>query len=227
MSEKQNILVLDDDTIITNLLQTILEMANYNVVVFNNPEKALDYFLENQNYFQLAIVDFQMPKMNGIDFVKKMRTKNQQLPIMMLTAYSNPYLINNAADLNISEYIIKPFKDIKSFTASVRKNIGQENIENKMQNLYQQFVDILELVVKDQNPRGLSSINFIIKTLEMHNFEAKILEVMKKIQAYVAEQIKYLEAEESYLALKQNSESRKAEIKNCLNKLKELSVLKI
>lgn len=220
MNDKYNILVLDDDTLITNLLRTILEMANYKVTVFNNPEKALDCFLDNPNYFHLAIVDFQMPKMNGLDFVKKIRTKNQQIPVMMLTGYSNPFLINNAADLNISEYIVKPFKDIKSFTASVRKNIGLGGVENRLQDLYQQYLDIIKLVLEGTIPRGLSSVSFILRTLETNNYQPKILETLKEIQPQLMEQIKYLEAEENYFLLKQNSELRRDEIKKYLGKLK-------
>src|SRR3990172_5420986 len=113
MDGKSNILVLDDETIITNLLQTILEMGGYSVKVFNDSEKALEYFLNNPDYFHMAIVAFQMPKLNGLEFLKRVRKVNPTIPVMMLTAYSNPFLINNAANLNICEYIVKPFRDIK------------------------------------------------------------------------------------------------------------------
>ncbi|MBM4053724.1 MAG: response regulator [Planctomycetes bacterium] len=209
MTERQNILVLDDEAIITNLLQTILEMANYSVTVFNDSEKALEYFLKNINYFQMAIVDFQMPKMNGLDFIKKVRKENMTMPIMMLTAYSNPFLINNAADLNICEYIVKPFRDIKTFVASVQKNIGQKSPEQRLENFYNQFLEIIDLVTKDQIPLGYTSANFIIKTLELNQFDSKKLEVMRKILPHLTEQIRFLETQESYTTLKRSNELRK------------------
>jgi len=213
MKDKQNILVVDDETIITNLLQTILEMADYKVTVFNDPKKALEYYLNNTNLFQLAIIDFQMPRLNGLELTKKIREKNPHLPVMMLTAYSNPFLINNAADLNICEYIVKPFRDVKSFTVSVRKNIGQSGIENRLDDFYHQFKEIMKLVLNDRPPQGLTSVSFIIKSLESHHYDSKKLEVLKRIQPYLMEQIKFLEVQESYFSLKQDSDQRKTQIK--------------
>ncbi|MBM4055202.1 MAG: response regulator [Planctomycetes bacterium] len=213
MEEKSNILVLDDETIITNLLQTILEMASYSVKVFNDSEKAWEYFLKNPDYFHMAIVDFQMPKMNGLDFVKSVRKLNSTIPVMMLTAYSNPFLINNAADLNICEYIVKPFRDIKSFIATVQKNLGHKGTQQRLENFYQQFLEIIDLVMKDQIPVGYTSSGFILKTLELNRFDKERLDILKKIQPYLAEQIKFLETQENYKTLKQNDAIRKSNIK--------------
>ncbi|MCF6148078.1 MAG: response regulator [Candidatus Kuenenia sp.] len=221
MTDKQNILVLDDEAIITNLLQTILEMANYSVTVFNDSEKALEYFLKNVHYFQMAIVDFQMPKLNGLDFIKRVRKENKTMPVMMLTAYSNPFLINNAADLNICEYIVKPFRDIKSFVASVQKNMGQKSTEQRLANFYQQFLEIIDLVMQDHIPLGYTSANFIIKTLEINQFDPKKLEVMKKILPHLSEQIKFLETQESYLSLKRSNDLRKETLEKLLREIKE------
>lgn len=221
MEYKSNILVLDDEAIITNLLQTILEMANYSVKVFNDSEKALEYFLKNPDYFHMAIVDFQMPKMNGLDFIKRVRKSNPTIPVMMLTAYSNPFLINNAADLNICEYIVKPFRDIKSFIATVQKNLGQENTQERLENFYQQFLEIAGLVMKDQIPLGYTSTSFIIKTLELNRFDKKKLEILKKIQPHLAEQIKFLETRENYETLKQNDAIRKSNIRKFQSEIKE------
>ncbi len=213
MDGKSNILVLDDETIITNLLQTILEMAGYSVKVFNDSEKALEYFLNNPDYFHMAIVDFQMPKLNGLEFLKRVRKVNSTIPVMMLTAYSNPFLINNAANLNICEYIVKPFRDIKSFIATVQKNLGQENTQQRLENFYQQFLEITDLVMNDQIPLGYTSPSFIIKTLELNHFDRKRLDIMKKIQPQLDEHIKFLEALENYTTLKQNEAIRKSNIR--------------
>lgn len=221
MTEKYNILVLDDEAIITNLLQTILEMANYSVTVFNDSEKALDYFLKNTNYFQMAIVDFQMPKINGLDFIKRVRKENKTMPIMMLTAYSNPFLINNAADLNICEYIVKPFRDIKTFVASVQKNMGQKSPEQRIENFYQQFLETIDLVLQNHIPLGYTSASFIIKTLELNKFDPKKLEVMKKILPHLTEQIKFLETQESYLTLKRSNDLRKETLEKLLREINE------
>lgn len=222
MSDKYSILVLDDDTIITNLLQTILEMANYSVKAFNDPEKALDYYLKNPEAFHLLIVDFQMPKMNGIDFSRKIRHQNPTVPIMMLTAFSNPYLINNAADLNICEYIIKPFKDIKAFTSAIRKNIGLEGVDHRLEDFYQQFFAISEQVLSDRAPRDFTSASFIVRTLEINQYQPKKLEVLKKMLPLLMEHIKFLEAQESYLALKRDYDARKATIKKLITELKAM-----
>ena len=222
MSDKYNILVLDDDTIITNLLQTILEMANYSVKAFNDPEKALDCYLKNPDAFHLLIVDFQMPKMNGIDFSRKIRQQSPSVPIMMLTAFSNPYLVNNAADLNICEYIIKPFKDIKAFTAAIRKHIGQEGMDRRLDDFYQQFFSISGQVMDDRTPRDFTSASFIVRTLEINQYHPQKLAILKKMLPLLMEHIKFLEAQESYLALKRDYDSRKATIKKLITELKAM-----
>jgi len=57
----------------------------------------------------MIIMDVKMPGMNGIEVLKKLREINQNVKVIMMTAYGDQHYINEAEGLGIVRFIIKPF----------------------------------------------------------------------------------------------------------------------
>ena len=88
MDNSGKIVLVDDEAMVTKTLATLLKLEGLkNTVSFNSPYEALEY-LEN-NECDLVISDFIMPKMDGLDFLAKVREKHRELPIIICTAYNN------------------------------------------------------------------------------------------------------------------------------------------
>lgn len=99
------ILVVEDDQIIREGIKEFLEEFSYTVITAKDGREGLEKFSKDIN---LAILDIQMPYMNGLDLLKEIR-KESQVPVLMLTAFNEEeYKID--AFTNLADgYIEKPF----------------------------------------------------------------------------------------------------------------------
>jgi CheY-like chemotaxis protein len=83
---RKKILVVDDEPDITFTLLAILQKAGYEVSSFNNPLIALQTF--EPHYYDLLIIDINMPEMNGFELYQKLKEKDIHVKVCFLTAVS-------------------------------------------------------------------------------------------------------------------------------------------
>lgn len=101
-----SILYVEDDYDTREEMTKILLEVSDNITVAKSGEEALFFFYENTP--QIIISDIAMPNLNGIEFIKKVRDENLQIPIILLTAHADVDYLLPAANLNIQSYIVKP-----------------------------------------------------------------------------------------------------------------------
>lgn len=101
------VLVVDDNAINCMVTQKILEKNNYECIVVNSGQKAINV-LEN-NVFDVILMDINMPDMNGFEASKKIRTMGITSPIIALTAFNKEEVIDQALSIGMNDVIIKPF----------------------------------------------------------------------------------------------------------------------
>lgn len=109
---KLKALVVDDSKSIYMVVKEMLEEAGCNVTRAVNGKEACDV-LGNQK-FDFVLLDWNMPEMNGPEFLKKNKNENlTNAPVLMMTTENAPDYIMKALELGAAEYIMKPFsKDI-------------------------------------------------------------------------------------------------------------------
>ena len=105
--EKIKILVVDDGALMRKLVKDFLVKKDYDVIEAENGEVALDKFYEDSS-ISLIILDVMMPKLNGWEVCKEVRTTSK-VPIIMLTAKSTEADELLGFELGVDEYIAKPF----------------------------------------------------------------------------------------------------------------------
>ena len=104
------ILVVDDEPAIVKILKTFFTKAGFEVIDIVGGEKALEVLNSNID-FDMLIVDMKMPKVRGIDILKKMKDLNRQQPVIILSgSIDMKRHENELKDLGYehSEYLIKP-----------------------------------------------------------------------------------------------------------------------
>jgi len=102
----QNILIVEDDMDIQELLQEFLKEAGYEVMAASEGIEAMDLFAKNK--FDLILLDIMLPKIDGFGMCELIR-KQSQVPIIMLTALGGEEEQIRGLDLQVDDYITKPF----------------------------------------------------------------------------------------------------------------------
>ena len=99
------ILVVEDDTLIREGLSEFLSESGYSIIQAKDGKEALEKF---NTHIHLVILDIQIPYINGLDVLKEIR-KESDLPVLILTAFSNEEFKIDAYTNLADGYIEKPF----------------------------------------------------------------------------------------------------------------------
>ena len=118
----KTVLVVDDSRIMRNIVKNIFSGMNIpcQYLEAGNGKDALD--LLEKNEVNLVLLDWNMPELSGLDFLKKVRTmdKYKALPIIMVTSEAARYNVIEALKNGATDYIIKPVNE-KSFHEKLSK----------------------------------------------------------------------------------------------------------
>ncbi len=106
--EDRRILLVEDEQKIADILQFGLAENGYTVDVAYDGKAGLNFF-ETRSY-KLVVLDINLPGINGYELCKAIRSKNTQLPIIMLTALSSLNDKIEGYDAGADDFIIKPFE---------------------------------------------------------------------------------------------------------------------
>lgn len=101
-----NILVADDDKNTRLLMSAVLENEGYTVFCAKDGVEALD--LMDENHIDLVVLDIMMPNMNGYEFTKELRSANNDLPILMVSAKQLPSDRKQGFLVGTDDYMTKP-----------------------------------------------------------------------------------------------------------------------
>lgn len=102
----QNILIVEDDMDIQELLREFLKEAGYEVASASDGIEAMELFAKNK--YDLILLDIMLPKIDGFGVCELIR-KQSQVPIIMLTALGGEEEQIRGLDLQVDDYITKPF----------------------------------------------------------------------------------------------------------------------
>lgn len=106
MSNKYKLLLVEDEGNIRNFVKTILETNGYQVVVAKDGSNGKTMF--HSHCPNLVILDLGLPDMDGMDFIKEVRS-DSNIPVIVLSARSNESDKVAALDLGANDYVTKPF----------------------------------------------------------------------------------------------------------------------
>ncbi|MDD1749268.1 MAG: response regulator [Methanothrix sp.] len=112
MSELNKILIVDDSQLIHSMYRLVLNRyKNCKIVDAMNGLEALDV-LSRENDFNLILLDINMPVMNGLQFMEKIKNENiyKNIPIIVISTEGKEDDTLRALQLGATGYVVKPFK---------------------------------------------------------------------------------------------------------------------
>ena len=123
--ETLKILVVDDESRMRKLVHDFLAKAGYKILEAEDGAQALDIFFANKD-IALVILDVMMPKLNGYEVLKEIRSYSK-VPVVMLTARGEEHDELKGFELGVDEYISKPFSPkilVARVQALLRRHAG-------------------------------------------------------------------------------------------------------
>ncbi len=121
------ILVIDDDAVACEFLQEALTRAGYEVEAFTSAKEALR---EDLAVFDLLMSDIRMPDIDGLQFLRQLREKWPELPVILMTAYGSLETTMEALRLGAWDYISKPFSP-DQIRAMVKKVLEVRELQQR------------------------------------------------------------------------------------------------
>ena len=120
----KTVLVVDDSRIMRNIVKNYFSEQKIPCQYLEAPDGSEALEILTKQPIDLILLDWNMPKLSGIDFLKKVRAigKYAKLPIIMVTSESAKYNVIEALKMGASDYIIKPING-KLFADKISKII--------------------------------------------------------------------------------------------------------
>ncbi len=131
MDKLGRILIIDDETMVTQTLKMLLGLEGYsNVTTFNDTKEALAYIKKNE--VDLIISDFIMPSMNGIDFLSEAKKIQHDITSILLTGYADKQnAIRAINEIGIFKYIEKPW-DNANLIINIKNALTQTRLKKEL-----------------------------------------------------------------------------------------------
>lgn len=150
-----NILLLEDDKILSETLKELLESENYQVFTASNVQNALD--LSYKQKFDIFLLDVNLPDMSGFDFLKMLRESSDKTPAIFLTSLSDISSLSKGFEVGGDDYIKKPF-DFDELLV---------RIQSQLRKTYKSYEDIIKyknLIYKISTKELLENDSFVALT---------------------------------------------------------------
>ena len=104
----ERLLVVDDEQQLADMIKRMLETLGYQVSIFTSSREALTTFLSRPADFDLVITDLTMPEMTGVELARRILAARPAMPIIMCTGFSELISKEEASNIGIRQFLMKP-----------------------------------------------------------------------------------------------------------------------
>jgi len=131
LNNKIKVLYVEDDEIARE--NGIEYLENYFECIYEASDALSALKLYEKHQPHLIITDIQMPKLNGLEFIQRIREKDKKVQVIVISAFSNKEYLFKAIELQLVKYLIKPLNE-QEFQEALSLCI--ESINNDSSNIY-------------------------------------------------------------------------------------------
>jgi PAS domain S-box-containing protein len=185
--KRLTLLYVEDDDVIRNELSQLLANFFSNVLVGKDGKEGLRTYLENQDHIDIILTDINMPALNGIDMIKKIRSIDNKIPVIFATAHSDTEFLAEAIKLRAQEYIVKPIdiRHLISLLNDIASNIYQEFLLKQQQielTRYKEILDSNNIVIKMDIHLNITYVNELFCKISGFNSDELIGKEFKSLK---------------------------------------------
>jgi len=175
----KNILLIEDDEKISKLVKELLEEDSHHVTQSFDGDDGYSKIIEKK--YDLILLDIMLPKLNGYKVCRQVRSAGITTPILMLTAKSGEYDLEEGLDTGANDYLKKPFSSIE-LKARIRALLRDNNFENNevTSNNLTVNLDARKVTINDKNlevsDKEFELLFYLIKNKNIVVSKTEILE---------------------------------------------------
>ncbi|HDK81483.1 MAG TPA: response regulator, partial [Nitrospirae bacterium] len=157
-AKKHTVLVVDDDPFVRESVSALLDEYDYSTVTCKNAKEAINRF--QGNTIDIVLTDIKMPGMSGIDLLGKIHALDPDVPVILITAYSDLDLAMGAIKSGAFDYIPKPYKP-EHLLHTINKAVKH----NRLIQMEKNYKLILETSVRKKTQEIVQLSREVIKRL--------------------------------------------------------------
>ncbi|QOY52952.1 response regulator transcription factor [Candidatus Sulfurimonas baltica] len=122
------VLLVEDEENIARLLKDAIGDNFLSFLIANDGKEGLEMFLKYSP--DIVITDINMPRLNGLDMSKKLKSMNPSIPIIILSAFSEKEKLFSAIDIGVTKYFLKPFDpdELLDYIDSISEKIASKAV---------------------------------------------------------------------------------------------------
>jgi chemosensory pili system protein ChpA (sensor histidine kinase/response regulator) len=123
-SEAYSVMVVDDSPSVRRVITNLVKNTGWSPMVAKDGIDALETIQSNQDLPDLILLDIEMPRMDGYEFMQTLKTQSEcsSIPIIILTSRAGEKHRQKALELGASDYVVKPYQD-EVLVSMIRKHI--------------------------------------------------------------------------------------------------------
>ena len=128
----KKVLIAEDEAAIREIIAITLQRAGYEVTEACDGEQALLLYMENENQFDVVLLDIMMPNLDGLEVCKRLRKISSTVGIIMLTAKTQEMDKVSGLLMGADDYITKPFSpsELMARVDSVYRRVAMNSKQN-------------------------------------------------------------------------------------------------
>jgi FixJ family two-component response regulator len=121
MADSRSMLVVDDEEVVCQVCRRIFSRQGFHVESSSDARQGLAWATEKE--YTIILLDIKMPNMDGIEFLERLRAKNRDVPVLIITGYPSIPNASAAMRLGACDYVTKPFTS-EEITWAVQRVLG-------------------------------------------------------------------------------------------------------
>jgi two-component system, NtrC family, response regulator AtoC len=134
----RKILIADDEKNMRWILSKNLKEEGFDIIEAADGEEAFNLFMDKEP--DMILLDYKMPVIDGMEVLKRIRTINDSIPVIMITAHGSTDAAVEAMKLGAADYLSKPF-DMEELKLIIKRVLKIEQLCNEIDNLREQVAE--------------------------------------------------------------------------------------
>ncbi|MFL2061174.1 response regulator transcription factor [Marinilactibacillus psychrotolerans] len=166
-----NILMIEDNESVCEMIEMFFLKEEWEATFVHNGKKGLDTYLNNQNKYDLVVLDIMLPEMDGMTICKEIRKYSTQIPIIMLTAKDTESDEVIGLEIGADDYVTKPFSPL-TLVARIKSLKRRANAQTHSTELEDSLYEVeTEHLKLDRNTREVLLYDTLLEGLTPKEFD--------------------------------------------------------